>query len=49
VYHVGYFGKERVATIVEVQVKLEGVDESMCVSGPGLLLKMRGQFAVPIT
>jgi len=28
---------------------MEGVDESMGNSGPGLLLKMRGQFSVPIT
>jgi hypothetical protein len=49
VCHVRYFDKERVATIVEVQVKLEGVDENMYISGPGLLLKMRGQFLVPIT
>ena len=47
--HVEYFGKERVASIFEVQVKLEGVDECMYVSGPGLLLKMTGQFSVPIT
>jgi hypothetical protein len=44
-----YIGKERVATIFEVQVKLEGVGESMYISGPGLLVKMRGQFSVPIT
>lgn len=35
--------------IVEVNVKLGGVDESMYISGAGLLLKMRGQFSVPIT